>query len=328
MQVSEDGKTLIKVSPDETGVDGLLIVPEEVTSIGYGAFYGCRRLTQIKLPTGLTSIGMMAFQDCCRLTKLELPDSVTSIAAGTFSGCRGLTQLILPSDLTFIGDFAFRSCSSLTQLNLPPAVTTIGAGAFACCYGLTQLILPSELTLIGNDTFFGCKGLKAVTLSASVTSIGKSAFEGCSGLMQLTLPSSLTWIGERAFKGCTSLTQAPGRIVIDTCNPDKYHRILSFIPEEIRPQVMSLEQYMSERATYKGLLYGLKKNKIGGDILDLLVWHMFSNNFALLRAHRVVRQNRDHQKNLAILVNGIEDEENHGLLSQAEPEAKKPRVGK
>ncbi|MEG0758912.1 MAG: leucine-rich repeat domain-containing protein, partial [Raoultibacter sp.] len=46
------------------GKGGAVVVPEGVTSIGGGAFYGCSSLTSITIPEGVTSIGQYAFRGC------------------------------------------------------------------------------------------------------------------------------------------------------------------------------------------------------------------------------------------------------------------------
>ena len=84
--------------------------------LGTHAFYGCRGLTSLTLPSGLTSIGSFAFAGCYVLTSLSLPSGLTSIGDGAFYGCRGLTSLSLPSGLTSIGDGAFYDCSGLTSI--------------------------------------------------------------------------------------------------------------------------------------------------------------------------------------------------------------------
>ncbi len=43
------------------------VIPNSVTSIGYGAFYGCTGLTSITIPNGVTSIGDEAFRNCSGL---------------------------------------------------------------------------------------------------------------------------------------------------------------------------------------------------------------------------------------------------------------------
>ena len=182
-----------------------LILPSNVTSIGYSAFYGCIRLTSLTLPSSVTSIGSSAFEGCRSLTSLILPSSVTSIGSSAFSGCSGLTSLTLPSSVTSIGWATFSGCSGLTSLTLPSSVTSIDGRAFYGCSSLFGLTLPSSVTSIGKSAFEGCSGLFSLTLPSSVTSIDGRAFYGCSSLASLTLPSSVTEIGESAFEGCIRL---------------------------------------------------------------------------------------------------------------------------
>ena len=183
-----------------------LTLPSSVTSIGSSAFEGCRSLPSLILPSSVTSIGSSAFYGCSGLTSLTLPSSVTSIGWATFSGCSGLTSLTLPSSVTSIDGRAFYGCSSLFGLTLPSSVTSIGSSAFEACYGLFSLTLPSSVTEIGESAFRGCRSLASLTLPSSVTEIGESAFEGCIRLASLTLPSSVTSIGKSAFEGCSGLT--------------------------------------------------------------------------------------------------------------------------
>ncbi len=75
---------------------GKVVIPKEVTymnrtrsvtSIGGGAFGGCKSLTSVTIPNSLTSIGSSAFSNCRSLTSVTIPNSVTSIGDGAFSGC-------------------------------------------------------------------------------------------------------------------------------------------------------------------------------------------------------------------------------------------------
>ena len=151
-------------------------------------------------------IGEFAFYNCRSLTSVTIPSSVTSIGKYAFSGCSGLTSVTIPSSVTSIGESAFSGCRSLTSVTIPSSVTSIGEAAFLDCSGLTSVTLPSSVTSIGWSAFRGCSGLTSVTLPSSVTSIGGSAFEGCSGLTSITLPSSVTSIGSSAFSRCSGLT--------------------------------------------------------------------------------------------------------------------------
>ena len=174
--------------------------------LGNYAFYDCRVLTNLTIPSSVTSIGESAFEYCRGLTSLTIPSSVTSIGESAFRYCSGLTSLTIPSSVTSIGESAFEYCSSLTSLTIPSSVTLIWHYAFRVCSGLTSLTIPSSVTLIGGSVFSGCSGLTSLTIPSSVTSIGNNAFHGCSGLTSLTIPSSVTSIGSDAFSGCSSLT--------------------------------------------------------------------------------------------------------------------------
>ncbi len=214
-------------------------IPNSVTSIGDGAFYGCSGLTSIFIPNSVTSIGIKAFRDCSGLTSVTIPNSVTSIGEWAFADCSGLTSVTIPNSVTSIGDYAFFSCFGLTSVTIGNSVTSIGESAFAYCSGLTSVTIPNSVTAIGGYTFSGCSGLTSVTIPNSVTSIGEYAFADCSGLTSVVvdknngtydsrdncnaiietstnklvvgcknsiIPNSVTSIGSYAFLGCSGLT--------------------------------------------------------------------------------------------------------------------------
>jgi len=47
--------------------------PEGTEEIGVGAFFGCRSLVEVELPSTLQHIGERAFEDCISLTRVTLP---------------------------------------------------------------------------------------------------------------------------------------------------------------------------------------------------------------------------------------------------------------
>jgi hypothetical protein len=212
-----------------------------VTSIGNEAFYNCRSLTSITIPSSITNIGNNAFDSCSSLTSLTISSSVTNIGDETFKFCENLTGItvdsrnpvyasidgvlfdknvrilikypegknqrtyVIPSSVTSIGNGAFWSCDSLTSVTIPSSVTTIGDDAFWSCMSLTSVTIPSSVRSIGERAFISCNSLTSITISSSVISIREWTFAGCDSLTSITIPSSVTFIGDFAFFQCSKL---------------------------------------------------------------------------------------------------------------------------
>jgi len=128
-----------------------LVLPNNVTSIGDYAFYGCSGLTLVHIPYGVTVIGSYAFSNC-GLTSVQIPNSVTSMGDYVFWDCSNLTEATLPNGITFI-NCSFYNCGSLASVNIPNSVTAIDCKAFYNCKSLTSVIIPNRVTAIGDDAF-------------------------------------------------------------------------------------------------------------------------------------------------------------------------------
>ena len=155
---SEDGRCLI--------VDGVLksfapaglteyTIPNNVTSIGEGAFSGCSNLTSITIPDSVTSIGEGAFSGCSNLTSITIPDSVTSIGEEAFCWCSSLVSVTIPDSVTSIGELAFYDCSNLVSITIPDSVTSIGEEAFCWCSSLAEVYCKPTIPPTGSRSMFG-----------------------------------------------------------------------------------------------------------------------------------------------------------------------------
>ncbi len=84
-------------------------LPNDLQSLGEGAFSGCAELPYINFPASLTAIPAMAFNGCKNLPEIKLGDQVTSIGNSAFSGCSGVKEIHLPACLNE-GSRAFVDC--------------------------------------------------------------------------------------------------------------------------------------------------------------------------------------------------------------------------
>ena len=221
------------------GSSSVVVIPDNVTSIGRYAFSGCKGLTSVTILDSVKSIDLGAFKGCSSLENITIPfvgakAGVTSsdtyqypfgyiFGMSSYTGSVATEQYYyesntsttyyIPSTLKSVtvtgGNIlynAFSNCRGLTSITIPNSVTSIGRFAFKNCSGLTSITIPNSVTSIDSGAFSGCNGLTSVTIPDSVISIGASAFSGCSGLTSVTIPDSVMSIGNNAFSGCRGLT--------------------------------------------------------------------------------------------------------------------------
>lgn len=184
------------------------IIPENVTNIGNGAFYGCYGLTSISIPNSVTTIGEGSFFACKNLVSISIPESVTDIGSYAFKNCSSLPSITIPNRVTSIGKEAFRDCSSLTIAILGSKVTSLESGTFYNCYSLTSVTIPHGVTSIGEAAFYACSSLLNITIPNGVKDISKKAFKNCFNLKSVIIGDNVKRIGNEAFSSCslTSVT--------------------------------------------------------------------------------------------------------------------------
>lgn len=134
---------------------------DNMGALGYGVFFGCRKLTDLTIPANVSVINEVAFQSC-NLQNVTFADAtkITEIQNYAFTDNQNLA-----------GIFAGKNFNSLK---------TIGEGAFLNCFKLTDAdfnTLTKNVTRIERETFRNCHdGLKAIDIHSGITFIGDGAF--------------------------------------------------------------------------------------------------------------------------------------------------------
>ena len=194
------------------------------TTIGNGAFSGCKALTTIPNLSHCTSIGNSVFSYCTSLksvnltgytyipngmfshcTSLESVDGLStcsSIGSNSFSYCSALTNIPDLPECETIGDQAFYNCSSLTTVGTLPKCKTIGWEAFAC--------VGYDDWINGNYQRIECESsLTSIGDLSVCTSIGNAAFAGCDVLKSITLPAVPPTLENETAVGIYILIRVP-----------------------------------------------------------------------------------------------------------------------
>ena len=141
------------VSPDNkyfTAVDGVLYNKDLTKLIEMPRECKVRTFT---VPDSVTSIGYDAFFYCKKLKKIILPQGLKDIGDGAFSGCRSLKSIKLPDGIRKIPKHAFRYCESLAYVEFSDKLRVIEEGAFWGCDLLQFVFPPLSLRYVGNLAF-------------------------------------------------------------------------------------------------------------------------------------------------------------------------------
>ena len=167
-----------------------LFIYAGLTIIGYDAFWNCRKLKDVTLPSTLQRIYGSAFEDCVALETITIPASVTYIASDIFTGCSSLSAINVDRrNSTYISQGGVLYTKDFSHLLKYP-----------CKSLATKYLISQNTTVIGYAAFQNCKLLDYVSIPASIMSISGYAFQGCSSLQTIVFKGSYTpSIGSSAF---------------------------------------------------------------------------------------------------------------------------------
>jgi len=225
-----------------TNTTGKIEIPQTVTTILSGAFYGCTGIKSIVIPNSVNTISSQAFYNCTGLTDVIIGDSTNtgnrasiSIQSTAFNGCSGLTTLsiyvpiasyyypfndltslktlAIGNSVTTIDNVIFSALPELSKVivgqpKLSPASITVAPGAFKGSSKLDSLILNCNLQITNYITSVTSpfSSISDLTIGDKVSSIGNFAFSNCIKLININISNGVTSIGNNAFAGCTSVT--------------------------------------------------------------------------------------------------------------------------
>ncbi len=156
------------------------VIPKSVTTIGTGAFLGCKSMTTLKFAkdSGCTSIGNNAFEGCTALATFAIPDKVATIESNTFKGCTALETLTVGTGVTSIGKDAFKDAKLEGTLTYNAINCETYNNAFTGKQ-IGTVKIGSDVTVIPENFIKGNKAIKKIIIPDTVTNIKADAFNEC-----------------------------------------------------------------------------------------------------------------------------------------------------
>ena len=99
---------------------------------------------KLVIPEGVKSIGRSAFEQIETISEVEFPKSLVSIGDSAFLACSGIRSIIIPENVTSIGDFVFES-THITKIYIESTkIKDIGMFAFSAYAQSTVITVKSE----------------------------------------------------------------------------------------------------------------------------------------------------------------------------------------
>lgn len=229
-------ETLLNVTQHDNGWV-LFQFDAPLTKVGDYAFYQCKDIEEIILPSTVKVIGDYAFREIgyidSKVEEIILPSSVESIGRYAFAySC--IKRLVLNSNeitlkncafytayfdeveihslmnytyTSVYDDRPFTGCSGHLILNknqnepINEKKHIFGGASFS---GVT---FGNDITTVYDYFQYNNTKLELLNFSNSIVNIGNSAFYGCKSLKEIIIPDSVKDIGEYAFYSCRSVNK-------------------------------------------------------------------------------------------------------------------------
>lgn len=184
------------------GNEPVVIIPDTVKEIGYGAFEKDKTVLKVIMPDSVEKMENAVFNECENLMEIRFSHSLKEIPAHTCSGCLALEKVIIPEGVTTIGDGAFNSGDipmSYSEIKFPKTLKSIEREAFSNNDSVTEISLPDGLESIGTYAFAGNTSLVKVSIGDGITELSDGVFSGDKLLKNISLPYGLKSIGRFVF---------------------------------------------------------------------------------------------------------------------------------
>lgn len=220
----------------KTDFSGEFVLKENTRVIASKAFYNCKNITSITIPSSVLYINVDAFSGCTGLSEAFYPETfeqwkLISIGSGNnhLLKCMIVDTLserphylpgnygknmngVLYADGEFVTEkglglyYSFGSDvwsyykSKFKKVVILDGYSSIGQNAFKDCENLVEVTIPESVTVIWHSAFENCTSLKSITIPSNVKDIYGGTFNNCTSLENIIILGEIETVGSEAFR--------------------------------------------------------------------------------------------------------------------------------
>ena len=211
-----------------TKVDGMIDIPDSVTTLGAGAFYKNTIMTKVHLSAKMQGIEEHTFDGCTSLSSVEFSNdmsacSITHIGNAAFRNTSSLKDGAFVGKMNKLVKIGDEKLNIAANISIKELTYETGRNS-SYIYGsdvfrgsaIRNLVLPASLRVINSRSFYKMPSLESVTwnkgtlAAGQVFEINSEAF-ACSTKLEKFLYTNTTGKGAKltidlyAFQGCLAL---------------------------------------------------------------------------------------------------------------------------
>lgn len=195
------------------GYDTDIVLPDNIRGSSYEidseAFSFRSDITSVTFSNGVTGVGFKAFWECRNIKSLYIPSSVTWLGECAFGGMAGLESFILEANIDHIPAGLLYLNGIINEVKLPENYTSIGESAFTAC--VFDITLPNTLKRIDNWAFSNSNIIN-MTIPSSVEHFGDDVFQLNEHIENLKMECKIPAISNFGFKTFSSIPLTPGGV--------------------------------------------------------------------------------------------------------------------
>ncbi len=196
-----------------------VVISAGITNVSAYAFYFCRNIVSVSLPSTVTMLGENSFSNCDALRSITIPQGVRSIPKWCFDSCSSLEKVVIPDSVQSFGYSAFKD-TGILECEIPEGVTNIPHGMFWDCSNLQKVTIPKSVATIETFAFHECGNLTDVYYGGTKSDFNKIKIDSLSSYNEGLLTATIHY-------KCDQYSHVYDNSCDDTCNLCGYKRTVT-----------------------------------------------------------------------------------------------------